>query len=172
MDDATLRRQVAFGLQRDWADLPIMEAAGLAVETSSDAENLFRMLAAGRFDAFPRGLNEASRELAEHRAAYPQLAMEANRALYYPYPVYFWVRPGERALAQRIERGLRRAEADGSWRRLFLSEFAQVIAPLNGRRRHVLRLANPFLASAELEPDTRWWWRQPSGQPSATPGAH
>jgi len=170
MDDATLRREVSFGLQRDWADLPIMEAAGFAVETTSDSENLYRMLAAGRFDAFPRGLNEANRDLAAHQPANPQLALEAHRALYFPYPVYFWVRAGDLELARRIELGLRRAEADGSWRRLFLAAFAREIAQLDRQRRHVLLLSNPFLPTAGAEPDTRWWWR-PSSQPITAPGA-
>jgi len=170
MDDAALRREVVFGLQRDWADRPIMEAAGFAVETTSDSENLFRMLAAGRFDAFPRGLNEAARDLAEHQPANPQLALEAHRALYFPYPVYFWVRPGNRELARRIELGLRRAEADGSWRRLFLADFAREIAQMNRQHRHVLKLANPFLPAAGAEPDTRWWARGLSGQSAAAPG--
>lgn len=169
MDDAALRRQVTFGLQQDWADLPIMKAAGLMVETASDSENLFRMLMAGRFDAFPRGLNEADRELAQHQPANPELALEAHRALYFPYPVYFWVRRGNRELAQRIEQGLRLAEADGSWRRLFLDSFVGEIARLNRQRRRVMKLPNPFLPAAGTEPDTHWWWR-PERDPAATPG--
>jgi ABC-type amino acid transport substrate-binding protein len=121
MDDVSLRKQLIFGLNSQWADLPIMRANGFSVITSSDYENLFVMLAANRFDAFPRGLNEARRELDERKQNYPQLAIEKSRALYFPYPVYFWVNKNNVALAKRIELGLNRSLADGSFRKLFES---------------------------------------------------
>jgi hypothetical protein len=158
MDDERLRREITFGLQRDWADLPIMTASGFRVEVATDSENLFKMLAAGRFDAFPRGLNEVRTELAEHAAANPGLALEANRALYFPYPVYFWVRRGNTALAARIERGLRAALADGSFRRLFLASHGPDIAWFQSQRRKVLVLPNPLRPAGSLAPDTSWWW--------------
>jgi hypothetical protein len=158
MDDAQLRRECTFGLQRDWADLAIMEAAGFRVETAVNAENLFRMLALRRFDGFPRGLNEARSELERHQAATPGLAIEAHRALYFPYPVYFWVRRDKVELAGRIQRGLEAALADGSFQRLFQASFAAEIAQLEPRRRHVLMLRNPELPAGAAAPDTGWWW--------------
>lgn len=158
MDDATLRRQVTFGLNSQWADLPILQANGFSVVTSSGYENLFGMLAAGRFDAFPRGLNEAQRELKERRQQFPQLAIETSRALYFPYPVYFWVSKTNEALARRIERGLQAALADGSFRKLFDSYHAQAIAVVSQEHRHVIQLDNPILPKGAAHPDTSWWW--------------
>lgn len=158
MDEQTLRQQLTFGLNSQWADLPILRANGFTVVTSSSHENLFGMLAAGRFDAFPRGLNEASRELDARRQSYPQLAVEQTKALYFPYPVYFWVDKENTALAQRIERGLKLSLADGSFRKLFESYHAAEIALLAKEKRLVIRLANPILPAATAEPDTRWWW--------------
>jgi hypothetical protein len=163
MDDAALRRECTFGLQADWADRPIMEAAGFGVETAVHAENLFGMLMARRFDGFPRGLNEARQELVRHQAAYPDLALEAHRALYFPYPVYFWVRRGNLELADRIRRGLERALADGSFRRLFLASHSQEIDHIAPRRRHVLILPNPYLPAGGTDPDPSWWWRPAPG---------
>ena len=51
MNEQDLRKQLIFGLNSQWADLPIMRANGFAVVTSSSYENLFGMLAGGRFDA-------------------------------------------------------------------------------------------------------------------------
>jgi hypothetical protein len=99
MDAKALREQLTYGLNSQWADLPVMQANGFTVETSSSHENLFGMLAASRFDAFPRGLNEADRELSERKQSYPQLAVEQSKALFFPFPVYFWVRKDNAALA-------------------------------------------------------------------------
>jgi hypothetical protein len=159
MDEQALRQQLTFGLNSQWADLPIMRANGFTVETSSSYENLFGMLVAERFDAFPRGLNEAQRELDERQQRYPQLAVEQTKALFFSYPVYFWVRQENTALAQRIERGLSAALADGSFRKLFATYHAAEIAMLAKEKRQVIRLANPILPADTAEPDTRWWWR-------------
>lgn len=159
MDEQTLRKELTFGLNSQWADLPIMRANGFTVETSSSYENLFGMLVAKRFDAFPRGLNEAGRELGERRQAYPQLAVEQTKALYFPFPVYFWVNKDNTALAQRIERGLTAALADGSFRKLFETYHATEIAQLAKEKRLVIRLGNPILPPGTAEPDTHWWWR-------------
>jgi len=159
MDEHTLRKQLIFGLNSQWADLPVMRANGFTVETSTSYENLFGMLVAGRFDAFPRGLNEATRELEERKQSYPQLAVEQSKALFFPFPIYFWVSKENTALAQRIERGLKQSLADGSFRKLFESYYASEIAMLANTKRQVIRLDNPILPTGTAEPDTRWWWR-------------
>jgi ABC-type amino acid transport substrate-binding protein len=159
MDEQTLRSQLTFGLNSQWADLPILRANGFTVVTSSNYEHLFDMLAVGRFDVFTRGLNEAAREIEAHRQKYPQLALERTKALYFPYPVYFWVRMENTGLAQRIERGLGMALADGSFRRLFESYHTAEIEMLANEKRQILRLGNPVLPEGTAEPDTSWWWR-------------
>jgi len=158
MDEEALRTQLTFGLNSQWADLPILRGNGFAVVTSTRYENLFGMLQGGRFDAFTRGLNEASREVAERRHDFPQLAVEQTKALYFPFPVYFWVRKDNAALAGRIERGLALSLADGSFRRLFESYHADEIAMLARQKRQVFRIGNPILPAGNVEPDTRWWW--------------
>lgn len=159
LDDAALRKQLVFGMNSQWADLPIMRANGYAVEASANYENLFSMLASGRFDAFPRGLNEAARELDERKTRYPQLAVEQSKALFFPFPIYFWVRKGNTALARRIEHGLKLAQADGSFRKLFESYHAAEIAAMKSEKRHVIRLDSPILPAGTPAPDTSWWWR-------------
>lgn len=158
MDDMSLRKQLMFGLNSQWADLPIMRANGFSVVTSSDYENLFAMLAANRFDAFPRGLNEAQRELDERKQNYPQLAIEKSKALYFPYPVYFWVNKNNVALAKRIELGLSRSLADGSFRKLFESYHATEITAIKREKRKVILLDNTILPAGNAKPDTSWWW--------------
>ena len=116
------------------------------------------MLVANRFDAFTRGLNEASLELDKRKTSYPQLAVEQTKALYFPYPVYFWVRKNETALAERIRHGLQLSLADGSFRKLFEHYHAAEIKMLSKNKRQVIHLTNPVLPAHTAEPDTSWWW--------------
>lgn len=160
LDEQALRKQLTFGLNSQWADVPVMRANGFTVETSNSYENLFSMLVAKRFDAFPRGLNEAARELDERKTTFPQLAVEQSKALFFPFPIYFWVNKDNQALAQRIERGLTLALADGSFRKLFETYHAKEIASLARENRQVIRLSNPNLPPGNPKPDTQWWWRQ------------
>ncbi|MFZ6874384.1 substrate-binding periplasmic protein [Undibacterium sp. Di27W] len=160
MTEQALRQQLTFGLNSQWADLPILRANGFTVVTSTNYENLFGMLAAGRFDAFTRGLNEAALEIEKHKNQFPQLIVEKSKALYFPYPVYFWVRKDHQLLASRIERGLMLALADGSFRQLFETYHAKDIKKLASEKRQLIRLSNPVLPAGTVEPDTRWWWRE------------
>jgi hypothetical protein len=161
MSDLELRQQLTFGLERDWADLPVMIANGYRVETAASPGNLFAMLNAGRFDAFPRGITEVYQDLAENQRRYPQLVLEPGRALYFPFPVYFWVSRSNPELARRIQLGLTLALKDGSFQRLFTASYATEIGIMRKSRRHVILLANPNLPAGLAEPDTHWWWPNP-----------
>ena len=158
MDERAIRQQLIFGLNSQWADLLILRGNGFTVVTSASYENLFGMLASCRFDVFTRGLNEARRELEQRKQIYPQLAVEKTKALYFPYPVYFWVSKTNTQLAQRIERGLELSLADGSFRELFESYHAAEIKLLASEKRRVIRLSNPTMPDDAAEPDTRRWW--------------
>jgi ABC-type amino acid transport substrate-binding protein len=133
-------------------------------------ENLFNMLAAHRFDAFPRGLNEIDRDLDLRNAQTPALVIEHRHAIYFPYPVYFWVRKDNEALADRIRKGLEAALADGSMRQMFLRYHAFEISQLHSEHRDVIRLPNKRLPGPDSEPDTSWWWTPPHN-PEAGTGA-
>jgi hypothetical protein len=135
------------GLGFDWAEVPILRANGLPVVTGNSSESLHAMLAAGRFDYFPRAPAEAVRESDQFAArgiiAEPALVLHMQSA------VYFFVNKKNRALAAAIGQGLRNAMQDGSFDKLFreLNEAGIERARLGQRR--VIELANP-----ELPPET------------------
>ncbi|WP_211222768.1 hypothetical protein [Paludibacterium yongneupense] len=158
MSDAELRKRLIFGSNAQWADLAVMQAAGYTVETATSYENLFGMLADQRFDALPRGINEIRHE-APLRQHYKGLAVEQTKALYFPYPIYFWVNRHNIELARRIDRGMRLAMADGSMRTLFQHYYAAEISMMKAEKRHVIRLENPMLPAGTPMVDTSWWWQ-------------
>lgn len=84
-----LQKNYRGGFGSQWADMTILTHNGLNMYGVANYESLFSMLSVGRFDFFPRGINEAWQELALKKDTYPNLAVEQNIALYYPYPVYF-----------------------------------------------------------------------------------
>lgn len=146
------------GQGHDWPDTRILRANGLQVETNSSYSSSFEMLARGRFDYFPRGVSEIGPELHQHPTL--ALAMEQQLLLQYPSAMYFFVRPDNRQLADRLQQGLERALADGSFDRLFEQHPAmQDALRILRQPRRILRLTNPLLPPSTPLQDSRYWYR-------------
>ncbi|MDR7332324.1 hypothetical protein [Roseateles asaccharophilus] len=154
---ADLRGRLA-GQGHDWPDTTILRANGLQVGTSSVYDALFRMLAAGRVDYFPRSILEIDAELAGGR--HPQLAIAPELMLHYPAAAYLFVSPSRPELAAALKAGLEAAVADGSFQRLHKEQYGAVLKAHPVVPERVLRLSNPL-----LPPDTplqrRELWLQP-----------
>lgn len=140
----------SFGQGDSWIDVDILQAAGLKVEKSGLYNSLFPMLSKGRFDAFPRAIDEAYAERDARHETLPDLLVEPHLLLYYPMPRYYFVRrdPEGEQLAKRIEAGLEAMIADGSLRALFEKHKGQAISRSKLKSRQLLSLPNPFLPSA------------------------
>lgn len=109
---ADLRRFTACqGAQ--WPDTDILRDANLKVITSTGYENLFRQVAAGRCDYFPRGYHEIKIEMAKRGAEFPELMAYNALILHYPFGIYFFVRRDNEALAQWLEAGLQQMIDEG-----------------------------------------------------------
>lgn len=102
-----------------WTDTEVLAANHLPVTTSPLFEPLFNMLLGKRFDYFPRGLDEiwSEAEMFESKG----IVIEQHLMLNYETARYFFVNKKNPKLAERIERGLRIAIADGSFDKLFYS---------------------------------------------------
>lgn len=141
-------KKIRFGQGRSWQDATILEQAGLTVIKATKKPSLYYMLDGGRFDAFPRGANEAWTEL----QAFPELKLtvEKNLVIIYPLPTYFFVSPKFPQLAQDIENGLEAAIKDGEFNRYFYAspEVKETLAKANLSKRRAIHLDNPFLPKA------------------------
>jgi hypothetical protein len=158
MNPQQFRAGVRLGLNSQWADYPIMKNNGYEVLASIGYESLFEMLAAGRFDAFPRGLNEVGSEMKEQLPRFPGLTLEKTKAIYFPFPVYFWVSKENTPLAKRVLQGLKLAERDGSFKALFLRHHADAIRLLAENGWQTTLIDNTELPKGNARPDTSWWW--------------
>lgn len=116
LDDLRLLRA---GQGSTWPDTEILKANRIPVITAMHYDLLFDMLAANRFDYFPRGIYEIWDEYNMH--AKKGLVIEKHLMLYYHRPVYFFTNKQNQALAERIEMGLKLAMEDGSFDALFYS---------------------------------------------------
>jgi hypothetical protein len=134
------------GQGHDWPDRQILADNGLPVQASSSYEGLFHMLAAGRFDYFPRSLLEIGREAKSYQGL--GLTIDPYLLLHYPTSSYFFVSPNNPQLAEILRVGLERALADGSFDALFFEHNGRFLAQLKLSQRRVLELHNPLLPAA------------------------
>jgi ABC-type amino acid transport substrate-binding protein len=140
-------RSYTVGQGSDWGDVPIYRYNKIDVETVDTYDGLFRMLAARRFDLFPRGVIEATDEYREYGPRYPTLQMETHLLIIYPYANFFYVNKRDPRLAKRIQDGLEAMQKDGSFDKIFNKYFSHELSELNLANRTVINLINPFLPS-------------------------
>lgn len=141
-DLKTLDALVA-GQGHDWPDVDILRSNGLRVVTTGQHQSLFPMLAAGRFDYFPRSVLEVWDEI--NMPGAQDAVVDANVLLHYPTAVYFFVNKNNPALAKTLSTGLTRALADGSFDALYYERFGAIIKRANLRGRMRIALNNPLL---------------------------
>jgi len=132
------------GSGEHWTDGIIFKDNGFNVALTSSYTGLFKMLAARRFQFISRGLHEIGFDTEEYKEF--GLIQEQTLLLKYDVPIgyCFFVNKNNIQLADRIERGLRIAQQDGSFDQLFyqVSSFKQGAELLKESHRRVLELKN------------------------------
>ncbi len=137
--------QFRAGQGSTWIDSDILRTNGFTVVTGSSYEGLFRMLMSGRFDFFPRGINEIYPELEKRHTKYPNMVIEPHIMLYYPLPKFFYVNKNNKKLAERLRYGLNIMLKDGSFDRIFIQYNQHHIDNIHSSHWRVFTLTNPFL---------------------------
>lgn len=151
-------KKFSVGQGHTWNDIAVFKANGINTVTGNDYERLFEMLMAGRFDYFSRGINEAPAELAARKDKYPDMMIEESLLLYYPWPKFFYVNKENKALADRLERGLNIMIKDGSFDDLFKKFNQKNIDNVNLKNRRLIKLENPLIpASVPLDRKELWY---------------
>jgi ABC-type amino acid transport substrate-binding protein len=141
-------QRYTFGQRHDWPDTALLRANGLTVVTSQNYQGLFQMLAAKRFDLFPREVVVAWQEQAHAVQSGLDLSIDSHLLLHYPTAFYFFTSHQRPDLAADIERGLEEMIADGSFQRLFEQYLGSTLRQANLAQRQIIELENPNLPPA------------------------
>lgn len=152
-----------------WPDTKILEGAGFHLVKGSFSPGLTRMLNEERFDMFPRASWEAETDLKRYATEMPDIVVEPSLVVVYPYPRYFMVsRKGAGpAIAARIEAGLRRMIADGSFDRRFEAYFGPFIEKTRLRERRVFEVENKLLPAETPLADKKLWFNMSAANDAA-----
>ncbi|BDF93678.1 transporter substrate-binding domain-containing protein [Pseudoalteromonas haloplanktis] len=140
-------KRFSAGQGKTWPDTTILKENGLNVVTTLKYPNLFPMLEGGRFDYFPRGVNEPWDELINYQDL--NLTVDPYILLKYTAPLYFFVAKENTQLANKLTQSLNNMIADGSFNRMFFndSQVQMVLQKANLQQRTIIPLNNPNLSS-------------------------
>jgi hypothetical protein len=150
---------MALGSGRQWSLTTAYKQAGFHVVEGTTSSGLHSMLAAGRFQHFPRAIDEAIYEQAAYAPSFPTLSVERSFALYVPSPRYFFLGGGQRRLAQRLEYGMQILIADGRFDQLFHEFYDALIDKAGLRKRRIFKLDNPLLSPQTPLANKAYWYR-------------
>jgi hypothetical protein len=137
-------KKFSMGAGDHWTDGLIMRDNGFKVVLTSSYFGLFKMLAAGRFNFISRGLHEIGYDI-ENYKDYHLVKEDTLLLSYKPRINYcYFVNKNNVKLADRIERGLKIAQQDGSFDKLFyqIPSFKEGEAILKSSQRTLLEVKN------------------------------
>lgn len=148
MDSAEPLKVLRAGQGRGWPDIAVYLENGYRVMDSGLFPDLFLMLDQKRFDYLPLGIMEADQALKTYADKLSTLDTVTSFYLYYPFPVFFHLSASEPRLAERLEKGLRIAVADGSRDELFNRHFSSQLRELDREDYRVFVLNNSAVESS------------------------
>lgn len=152
------------GSGKGWADTNILEENNLNVVETMKYPNLFYMLEGGRFDYFPRAIHEPWREIENNKAL--NLTVEPNILINYKLPMYFFIKKGNVALANRLSAAIEEIITDGTFDEMFFSdpEVKSAIEKSDVANRHIIELNNPFLSEKTPISRKELWFDPRAGE--------
>ena len=151
-------KKLTVGQGVGWDDVKLYQENGIKV-VEAKYSNLFRMLSYKRFDIFPRGIGEVFNELAKESRQNPDLVVDENILIYYPWPYYFFVSQSNTKLHKRLELGLQKMLKDGSFDAIFWKYNGKAIEAANFKKRHVIYMQNHLLPKETPLNNASLWFR-------------
>ncbi len=141
------------GQGRHWSDTKILQHNNLPTISEIKYSNLFNMLHAGRFDYFPRGIHEAWSEVEDRPTL--GLAVDQHILLWYPAPMYIFVRKNDKKLVQHLNQRFEKIIKNGEFNNMFYNDINIQTALKKGnlKKRTIIKLDVPF--TSEFTPTHR-----------------
>ena len=152
-------KRIKTGSGSQWSTTPVLRQAGFTIIATRKLDGLFWMLMGDRFQALPRGINEAPEELIRYQKLFPDIRLDENLAVYIPLPTFFYVSPKHKMLAERLKLGLDRMYADGSFDKIFYSYHLKIIEDAKLTSRKVFKLKNTTLPKEVPVDEPKYWYK-------------
>lgn len=138
-------KKLRMGIPSTWADAELFRQNGYAVEEKGSFDDLFTRLENKEFDYVTFGANEVTGVFNARAAKSGKLIVESTLLVFYPFPLVFYVNPDNKALAERVTKGLQIISDNGELDAIFNRYFAADLKAVNLPARTMITLKNPIL---------------------------
>ena len=143
------------GQGHDWPDLKILRKNQLLVSSSSSYDGLFKMLALGHIQYFPRSISEIWNEAQAHSDQ--GIIVDSNLALHYQQGLYFFIHPEDEELYQYLSSCLSGAVRNKDLIDIFYSYYGSDIERANLMTRTIIPLNAPGDMELPELPEDYWF---------------
>lgn len=143
INDASQLKSLKALQGHDWPDTKILTQNGYTVLAQANYEQMFKLLALGRGDYFPRSVIEVHSELAARKDL--PLMIEPHLLLKYPTAFYFFVNKEKVELSAALQTGLTTMLNNGEFDAIFARYFAHFLTDLKLEERRVFELESANL---------------------------
>lgn len=133
------------GIPATWADADLFRHNRFQVFEKGSFDEIFHYLSNGECDYVSLGANEVQTVFESITHKFPNLIIEPDLVLYYPFPLVFYVHPERPELATQIELGLTHLINNGGLDEIFDRYFGECLGKLNLTNRNMVLLSNPIL---------------------------
>lgn len=138
-------KEIPLGQGSTWMDTKVLLDNEFNVIKGLNYEGLIKMLVNGRFKAFPRGINEAYKEVSIQGRRYPRLVVERNLCIYYPLVKFIYTAKKNILLHERLTKGLMIMIDSGDFDRIWTKFNYKYIEEAKLGSRIILPINNRFL---------------------------
>lgn len=146
-------KELSIGQGPGWSTGKILEDNGFKVVYGGPYPTLIPMLEAHRFQLLMRGIFEVKPELKAYKKTMPKLTIINNFGVYTYLPMYFFVAKNQPILAERIEYGLKKAQANGDLDKLFNNYFGSELKLLRNKKLSFFYVPNTNIDKSFFQQD-------------------
>lgn len=154
--------QTLLGIQGlGWSDIALLEHSRLR-QKEMPYDDIFRVINFGRGDYFSRSIHEAYSEVKERAAQFPNLVVEDEILLVYPFALFAFTGRENSELAQTLENCFIKAYEDGVFTEFFYNHphIKEALEKAQIEERRVITIPNPFLTKETAEIPEKYWHKR------------
>lgn len=151
-------KQHSVGLLYDWVTTGIMKKQHFNIVESPSYDGLFRMLKANRFDYAIFGANDIYKKLQQPHIKNKKFVILPNIAVYIPSPSYIFVSKNAPRIAERLEWGMEKMIADGSFDQIFYQYHSEDINNADLKNRTIINIPTDYLGNRSAYERPELWY--------------
>lgn len=129
-----------------WDSAKVFKMGGFKVITTKSKDDLLKLVSSGKVDLVSRSVSAAYKGIKKWRSKYPNLRIDENLMVFYPWPKFFYLHNSNKVLFERIQKGFEIIVKKGIHRKLTLKHHSKHIPIAKLDKRKLFKIPVHFLS--------------------------